>query len=257
MESLTAAGQRIEYEFLGDGPLIVMVNIIHMPAASQHAMAAPLVRAGYGALVFENHGPDSKSIPEFADAVAGIIDQLDLHPLCLWGFSMGAMIVQELALTRPDLVPRMVLLATSGRTTRFQEMFFRAWRDALASESTAANAVATLFGLVLYSPAFLANDDAVASVANGAPSREAEMRAGSATERDLTHRLDELATISIPTLVFSFEQDLLFPPSLGEEFARAITGARHELIRGASHGGAWTHADQIAELAAPFLASAE
>lgn len=256
MESLTAAGQRIEYEFLGDGPLVVFVNIITMPVANQRMLAEPLVRRGYRVLLFQNHGPESRSGTAFADAVIALIDQLGQQPVGLWGFSSGSITVQEIALKRPDLVHRMVLLGTLGRTTLFLRMFFRAWREALAAdEATAANTIAALFALGMYSPEVLVNDEAVAAVTSAPPSLEAESRAADASiNNDLQHRLDELATISIPTLVVAFEHDLLIPAKLGEEVARAIPGARYELIRGASHSGPFTHADQIAELVRSFLA---
>ena len=103
MQSLTVSGQRLEYEFLGEGPLVVLVNNPVVPVPNQRLMAGPLVTSGRRVLLFENQGPDSTSLAEFTDALAGLLDALELRSVDLYGWSQGAVMIQRLAVIRPPL----------------------------------------------------------------------------------------------------------------------------------------------------------
>jgi pimeloyl-ACP methyl ester carboxylesterase len=243
----------MEYELLGEGPLVVLVNNPNVSLVGQRLMADPLVKAGRQVLIFENHGPDSASMPEFVDALAGLLDALNLRSVCLWGWSQGAAIIQELAIARPDLAGRLVLLGTAGRTTAFLRMFFRAWSDTLAPGVAGGESIATvMFWLGLGTPAILANDDIVAALAAD-PSRPEVARRAARAAVEHEGRLDALAAISAPALVVGFELDVLTPAVLGREVADAIPHARYVEIPGATHGGPLTHTSQILEVALPFL----
>ncbi len=253
MQSITVSGQHLEYEFLGEGPLVVLVNNITVSTEMQRAMADPLVKASRQVLIFENHGPDSASIPEFVDALAGLLDALKLRSVCLWGWSQGTCIIQGLALARPDLAARIVLLGTFGRQTAFYRTFLKAWGAALASGvAGGADLVTVLYSLGLWAPSMLANDAVVGALtANPSPPELGRRAARAEVANDA--RLDTLAAISAPTLVFGFELDLLTPAVLGREVADAIKGARYVEIAGATHGGPFTHTTQIMDVALPFL----
>ena len=253
MQSMTVSGQHLEYEFVGEGPLVVLVNNISVSTVMQRAMAEPLVKAGRQVLIFENHGPDSASVTEFADALAGLLDALNLSSVCLWGWSQGAGVIQELALARPDLAGRIVLLGTVGRQTAFLRMFLEACRDALAPGVAGGASMRTvMFALGLWPPSMLANDDAVAALTADSSPPELALRAdGGGPAYDA--RLDALAAITAPTLVVGFELDLLTPAVLGREVADAIDGARYVEIAGATHGAPFTHTKQIMDVALPFI----
>jgi predicted nucleotidyltransferase/pimeloyl-ACP methyl ester carboxylesterase len=234
MKSITVSGQHLEYEFIGEGLLVVLVNNPTVSTQNQRVMADQLVKAGRQVLIFENHGPDSASIPEFVDALAGLLDSLNLRSVCLWGWSMGAQIIQELALVRPDLAGPIVLLGTAGRQTAFLRMFGEACRDALApGVAGGANMRTVMFALGLWTPSMLANDTAVAALTADSSPPELALRT---TNAGLAYdaRLDALAAIATPTLVFGFELDMLTPPVLGREVADAI--------KGPLRGDRWSHA---------------
>jgi pimeloyl-ACP methyl ester carboxylesterase len=251
MQSITVSGQHLEYEFLGEGPLVVLVNNLTVSTPMQRVMAEPLVKAGRRVLIFENHGPDSASYPEFVNALAGLLDALKLRSVCLWGWSMGAIIIQELALARPDLAGRIVLMGTVGRETAFLRMFVNAGSDALApGVAGGANMRTVMFALGLGTPSMLANDAAVAALTADPSPPELALRAARAS---FDSHLDAYTAITAPTLVVAFELDLLTPAVLGREVADAIKGARYVEIAGATHGAPFTHTSQIMDVALPFI----
>lgn len=252
MQSVTINGQHLEYEFVGDGSLVVLVNNPILTLQGQRLMADSLVKAGRRVLIFQDHGPDSASIPAFSDGLAGLLDALKLRSVCLWGWSGGAVIIQELAIARPDLAGRIVLLATTGRFTAFFRMFSKAYRDSLAlGEDDGANMRSVLMMLGQMTPAMIFNDAVVDAIAANTSPPEVHRRAFG----DLVYepRLGALAAISAPALVVGFESDLLIPAVLGREVADTIKGARYVEIAGATHMAPLTHGKQIMDHALPFL----
>jgi pimeloyl-ACP methyl ester carboxylesterase len=252
MQSINVSGQLIKYEFLGDGPVVVLVNNPILALQAQHVMADPLVKAGRRVLVFENHGPDSASMREFVDALAGLLDALELRSACLLGWSQGAAIIQELALARPDLAGRIVLLATAGRFTAAFHKFTRAYLDSLdLGEEAGANMRSVLMMLGQMPPAMIVNDAVVGLFGANPSPPEVHRRAFGAAV--LEPSLDALAAITAPTLVIGFERDVLVPAVLAREVADTIKGARYVEIADATHMAPFTHTKQIMDAALPFL----
>jgi pimeloyl-ACP methyl ester carboxylesterase len=254
MPELTVAGQRIEYELLGEGPPIVVVHNPNVLLPAQRLMARPLMAAGHQVLLFDNHGPDSASIPEFADAIAGLLDHLGVRAATLWGWSMGGTIILHLAQARPDLVGRMAIVGVTHKQTKFMANFSRAWADATAPGVEGGQNIASVMFLLGLAPAAaLANDAIVAMfTANPTPVEVGHRAARASVAYDAGSR--DLAGISAPALIIGFEHDLLFPPVVVRELAAALPNARYAEVAGATHCGPMTHGPQIMALLTPFLA---
>jgi pimeloyl-ACP methyl ester carboxylesterase len=58
--------------------------------------------------------------------IAGLIEAVAKPPLTVIGFSMGALVTQELLLARPDLCSCAALLGTLGRKDVFRKALFEA-----------------------------------------------------------------------------------------------------------------------------------
>jgi pimeloyl-ACP methyl ester carboxylesterase len=114
-------GLSMYYEAVGEGEPVVLVHGTGGYAgswAAQLDLLADWYRVytpecrGHGRTA-DVEGPYSYEV--FADDLAGFIEALDLGPVRLAGWSNGASVALRLALRRPDLVSRLVLL--SGATT--------------------------------------------------------------------------------------------------------------------------------------------
>ncbi|MBS3940117.1 MAG: alpha/beta hydrolase [Actinobacteria bacterium] len=181
------------------------------------------------------HAPPP-STGALADQVAGLLDTLIDRPAWLFAHSMGAMVAQHLAATRPDLVAGMVLSASTARADDRLRDVLVDWRLAvesrdwhrfarLAIEASYTGTERARRRLLLrVSPPAEHPDDRVA--------RHVALTAA-AVEHDAA---DVLGEIRCPTLVLSGEHDPLCPPGVGSTLAAGIPGARFEVLSGLAHG---------------------
>lgn len=181
----------------------------------------------------------TSSMPEIASRIAQFCEVLGLEQVALVGHSMGGNIAVELALARPDLVRRLVLVspAVQGKMLPFytrsylhQNYGYAALRLMLLLEK-ATNRIGftvphdhgggTLLP-ALRRFAYEGNHDA------------ADMHR---LLRSLIHNpLTERATqISVPTLVISGGLDPLVPPALSRRLAATIPHASYREIPNAVH----------------------
>ena len=114
---------QVHYVEQGEGPAVVLVHMAGFNSG-QYSRAMPLfAEAGYRALAIDLPGfggsetpPRPPSISDYAASVATLIDTQELRAVTVVGSHLGAEVATEVAVTRPDLVGRVVLvgpLATS------------------------------------------------------------------------------------------------------------------------------------------------
>ena len=105
-----------------DAPVLVLVHGWNLDGAMTfHRIVPPLARR-YRVIVpdLRNHGRSDwvrgrVDVAELADDVAGILDAIGVSGATVLGFSMGGMVVQELARRHPRHVGAMILAATAAR----------------------------------------------------------------------------------------------------------------------------------------------
>ena len=73
----------------------------------------------------------------------------------------------------------------------------------------------------------------------------------------LADQRDRVARIAVPTLVLVGDQDTITPPALSEELARAIPGARLQILVGAGHLTNIEKPDEFNEVVETFVEGAE
>jgi pimeloyl-ACP methyl ester carboxylesterase len=171
---------------------------------------------------------------------AGLIEHLGIGPCRIVGFSLGAMIVQELLVARPDLVRQAVLMATRGRS------------DALAIAMSDAEIEMCESGIKLPSryAAFVHAMQSLSprTLGDGQRLRDwldiFELSAidlssvpGQLGLERIPDRLAAYRTIRCPCLVIGFQDDLIVRPALCRELADAIPGSRYQEIAGCGHYG--------------------
>ncbi len=241
-------GIHINYDSYGSGDPVVLITGSGATGKMWTPNQVPaLTAAGFRVITIDNRGmPPSDLCPEgftiqdmVADTVA-LIEHLDLGPCRAVGFSLGAMMLQELLLAQPDLVTQAVLSATRGRTD--------ALRTAIsASESDLAASGITLpprYAAVVHAMQFLSprsqNDESlirdwldIFEMSLIAPSVNSSQR-GVEVVGD---RLEEYRKIRSECLVIGFRDDLIAPPKLCREVADAIPECRYEEIADSGHYG--------------------
>ncbi|MFD1535408.1 alpha/beta fold hydrolase [Nonomuraea guangzhouensis] len=257
-------GIRLAYDRWGRGERVLMIMgsgaggrvwTLHQTPAITHA--------GYQAITFNHRGLTPSDAPvgkyALADMVAdtkGLIEALGTGPCRIVGYSLGALIAQELAIHHPELVRCAVLIATKARSDATREQHTRAWQ-ALAASGVALprDFEAAVMAFEMLSPVTL-NDDAAVSpwldlFRHSQSDRVTAARQVWAESPD--DQRAALRSVSAPCRVVAFSDDLIAPPHLGREVAAAIPDCDVVEIDKAGHFGHLERPDEVNAAILEFL----
>lgn len=184
------------------------------------------------------------------DALA-VLDALAIERAHVFGFSMGGMVAQELALASPWRLATLTLAGTSAGGTQSKKTdgaVVQALISAVLSGDR-ERVLRTSYEL-LVGRAFAddpANYDAFAKSARGAAPPIGVLREqhGAVVAHDAYGRLRGLA---LPTLVVHGSADQILDALNGDLIASLIAGARLELLGGAGHLLFWEQPERVAQL---------
>jgi 3-oxoadipate enol-lactonase len=172
------------------------------------------------------------SLDDLVLDLVGLLDALEIKEATLCGLSVGGVIAQGLAISRPDRVSGLVLCDTGMRIGSFAS-----WEERIATvkESGLAKLIAPSMER-WFTAAFRKHRSVemqgYANMLLRIP-RDGYLGACYALrDADLTQ---ETPKITKPTLVLCGDQDIATPPDLGRELAQAISNARFVLIEQAAH----------------------
>lgn len=246
MPATRVNGINLSFQEHGSGEPVVLIAGTGDRGRVWNSHQVPaLTAAGYRAVTVDNRGiPPSDvcaegfTIEDMAADTAGLIDFLGIAPCRIIGYSMGAVVVQELLLARPGLVTQAVLMATRGRT------------DALHAARTEAETELLDSGVEIPA-AYLAATRATQFLSPRTQNNERQIRdwldifemsasvAGSAQHKVdvIDSRLGRYRNISCECLVIGFQHDLIALPHLGREVADHIPGCAYHELPGCGHLG--------------------
>jgi 3-oxoadipate enol-lactonase len=202
---------------------------------------------------FDHRGHGSSPIPpgpyELGDLgrdVLELLDTLSVERAHFGGVSLGGMVGMWLGANTPERIDRLVLMCTTPHMPP-PEM----WQER-ALAVLGAGSVAPIADTVIerwLTPMFAGQQPEVraslrAMLASSPPDGYAAC-CGAIERMDLR---DALSGIQAPTLVVSGDQDLATPPEQQALIARAIPGARHEIVAPAAHLAAVEQPESINRL---------
>jgi 3-oxoadipate enol-lactonase len=199
-----------------------------LPALAERFSVVRYDHPGHG----ESPAAPSCSLPELADDLVGLLDDLGLERVSLCGLSLGGAVAMQVALSAPERVDRLVLACTSARFSPADPWHERAATvRAHGMEAIAEMVLARFFGertrrerpdlVGRFRARFTATDaEAYARCCDGLAEWDARGRLGA---------------IAAPTLVIVGSDDPSTPPVHGEAIAAEIPGARLVLLEGAAH----------------------
>lgn len=180
--------------------------------------------------------PDGYTTREMSGDYAGVVEELG--PSRVMGFSTGGSIAQYLALDRPDLVTRLVLVVSASRLSEAGRAICerwtrlargRRWRDLradMAAVTVTGETSKRLAGALAR---------VVGGLVLGTPSDASDFV--TTLEADLVHDTTGLlGGISAPALVVGGSEDPFFPEPLLRETAAEIPAAAVRVYGGAGHG---------------------
>ncbi|MCU1686544.1 MAG: LipE protein [Amycolatopsis sp.] len=257
-------GIPLNYTETGSGEPVVLVMGTGASGRVWFLHQVPaLVDAGYRVITFDNRGigpsggTSGFTIEDLVADTVGLIEHLGLAPCRLMGTSMGAQVVQELALARPELVRQAVLLATRGRDDAMRTAVREAERELRGSGlRLPARHEAIVRALKNLSPRTLNDDVALQDWLDVFEMSPTLWTDGVRAQLELgmtESRLPAYRGIKVPCLVVGFADDVTLPPHLGREVAEAIPSASYEELDGCGHYGYLERPDDVNALLLKFF----
>jgi pimeloyl-ACP methyl ester carboxylesterase len=243
-ETCSPAGADIAWTATGTGTPLLLIAGLGLDGSSWWR-SLPGFAERFRVITFDYRGtgrsgraPLFCSTDDLADDAAAVLDEAGVESGLVYGFSLGGMVAQRLALRHPDRVSALVLGATqaggSGAVQPGPETMAYLWRSRFLSRAAAAKAsIPHLYGQRCRSE----TPERIAADLEHRRELRRDARAyrgqvGAAMMHDASSSLHRLHA---PTMVVHGAGDRLIPKANGELIARRIPNAQLHLIPGAGH----------------------
>ncbi|MEC4016322.1 alpha/beta fold hydrolase [Streptomyces sp. H27-D2] len=241
-------GINLSFDDHGAGEPVVMVTGTGAPGRMWRTHQVPALKAaGYRVITLDNRGippsdlcPQGFTLDDMAADVAGLIEHLGLGPCRVVGFSLGAIIVQEMLVARPELVRQAVLMAACGRAdTLITAMSAAETALCDSGAEVPARYAAYVQALQNLSPATLDDQEQLRDWLDVFEMSMVDLSRvrGQLGLQVIPNRLPEYRNIACRCLVIGFQDDLVVRPYLAREVAEAIPGGTYTEISGCGHYG--------------------
>lgn len=258
-------GVRLAYEELGEGePLLFCQGLGY----DRHGFG-PLPRLlaeDFHVVVWDNRGVGDSDVPPgpyavtqlAADAVA-VLDAVGAESAHVFGASLGGFVAQELALSYPERVRKLVLVSTAAGSVppslpmpvRGQEAFMRF--QTMEREEGLRLIVANSLGDHGVNERPELFEEIYAYRLARAPSLEAwQAQAYAGATFDAYERIPQ---ITAPTLILQGGADTVIDPGNAQILAERIPSARLELVPDRGHLMMWEEGEMLAPIVKEFLQS--
>lgn len=247
----------IDYDVHGDGPALLLIGGLGFGRWAWFKQVPTLSRR-FRTITFDIRGEHSLAhgVADLSAEVVALLDYLGVEKTHVLGTSLGGFVAQELALERPDLVDRLVLVCTSYGGVGPEPISFQAlgrmlgW-GSLSQESAVRRSLETVtsevyrakrpeeFELILRWR--LADPSSLSDYSQ-------QVMAGA--RFDASHTVGD---ISSPTLIIHGADDRYIPLTNADALAEAIPDAHLRVLNDARHLVFIERADEVNEEIISFL----
>jgi pimeloyl-ACP methyl ester carboxylesterase len=231
--------------------------------ANRLAQDRPVVLVDYRG-VGRSTGQTPDSMHDIARDIIAFIQALGAEQVDLFGFSLGGMVAQQIALDVPQRIRRLILVGTGPSGGEGMAALSPQVQEILARpNSTPADRMLDLF----FSPTATSRAAGKAWLARIA-ARQADRETESAPQvaaaqlvalakwgQVTGERYGSLARITQPTLVVNGHDDIMVPTINSFILQQKLPDARLVLFPDSGHGSHFQFAEEFADLAARFLAA--
>ena len=256
----------VAYKIFGKGHPILLIsgsgNVMEFwPANFLEELAA-----NHTVIIFDNRGVGNTtvgtrpfSIGQFANDTIGLLDALNIQRADVLGFSMASFIAQQLTLTHPERVSRLILYGAScggqegiPQTPEVAGII----SDVVNNRSQDADA----FLSVTFPPEWLRTHpnyfEGISETTETISSATLVKQFNAVEDwlsRNWTGVCGELTKISMPTLIITGTEDVAVPAANSLILAQKISGAWLVQIEGAGHGLMLQYPEQFSKIVRAFL----
>jgi pimeloyl-ACP methyl ester carboxylesterase len=253
----------IAYKTFGKGDPILLINGYSQAIYNWDPTLLERLASNHTVIIFDNRGIGNTtsgekgfSIAQFANDTASLLDVLEIKEADVLGFSMGGFIAQELALTHPDRVGKLIIYASicGGNESILPSQDII---NTLSNGSGTAMERIERF-LPLFFPEKWRNEnpnylERIPKTIETIPNKTLDQQ----TEAifNWTGTCNKLKNISQPTLVIVGTEDVLTPPANSLLITERIPGAWLVQIKGAGHGLMYQYPEQFNKVLQTFLST--
>ncbi len=253
---------RIDYEVIGEGESLLFVHGLGYDRLGWGPLPHVLAE-DFRVILFDNRGvgesdvpPGPYSVAQMADDAVAVLDAAGVGRAHVLGVSLGGFVAQELAVSHPDRVDRLVLASTGpggpnmypmpAETVeamgRFPTMEREAGLRLMVENSVGESGVRRRPELV---------DEIYSYRLERAPSVEAwRAQAIAGASFDLFDRISE---IEAPTLVITGDVDVVIDPRNSDLLVERIPNARLHSVHDRGHMLIWEEGESLAPVVKEFL----
>ena len=261
-----ADGTRIHYEVTGR-PGATPILMIQGLGASKNAWNLQRIAMAtrFRSISLDNRGAGRSDKPtqpftleQMADDAIAVLDAAGIETAHVVGASMGGVISQIIAVKYPHRVRSLTLVCTACRNHPWRQELLQSWAHTAEEKGMievgkeAAQWVMSPRSFRRLVPAFTWMGPLAAL--RPRHSFVSQIQAILDTREDL---VDELSSITAPTMVIVGNQDILTPRGDSEEIAERIPNAELVVISGAAHGLMMEHSATFNKILIEFLQRTE
>ena len=259
-------GKRIHYEVtgrVGRTPVLMIQGL----GASKNAWNLQRIAMAtrFRIISFDNRGAGRSDKPtepftleQMADDAIAVLDAAGVETAHVVGASMGGVISQIVAVKYPHRVRSLTLVCTACRNHPWRQELLQSWartaeeKGMIEVGKEAAQWVMSPRSFRRLVPAFTWMGPLAAL--RPRHSFVSQIHAILDTREDL---VDQLSTITAPTMVIVGNQDILTPRGDSEEIAERIPNSELVVISGAAHGLMMEHSSTFNKILIEFLQRTE
>jgi 3-oxoadipate enol-lactonase len=259
-------GTRIHYEVTGKSGATPVLMIQGLGASKNAWNLQRIAMATrFRIISFDNRGAGRSDKPtepftleQMADDALAVLDAAGIETAHVVGASMGGVISQIVAVKYPHRVRSLTLVCTACRNHPWRQELLQTWAKTAADKGMievgkeAAQWVMSPRSFRRLVPAFTWMGPLAAL--RPRHSFVSQIDAILNTREDL---VDQLSTITAPTMVIVGNQDILTPRGDSEEIAERIPNAELVVISGAAHGLMMEHSSTFNRILIEFLQRTE
>lgn len=264
---IEVGGTTVVYRELGQRGGVPLILLNHLAATLEDVDPRIVdgLSSAHHVIAFDNRGIGGSSgkvpttVAAMADDASAFVQAIGFDHVDMLGFSLGGFIAQQLALSRPSLVRRMILTGTgpaggigingvAGLTLRKMLKGALTLKDpkTYLFFTRTANGRAAAKAFLDRLQERTDDRDAPISISAFRAQLKAIHAWGVQSPQDL-------GAITQPTFVANGEDDLMVPTINSIDLARRIPGARLSIYEDAGHGGIFQHHKRFVAEALDFL----
>ncbi|RPH86976.1 MAG: alpha/beta fold hydrolase [Deltaproteobacteria bacterium] len=255
MPHSTVNGIKIYYEEQGKGEPLILINGLAFSMDLWFAQIRELSK-DFRVIALDNRGigrsdqPDEEySIAMMASDAVGLLQSLGIAKAHVVGLSMGGFISQEIALSYPEVVNRLILVATGMGGARSLALGKPFWQKADAAIAGKPPEQVYRTDLTLMTaPGFaerhsdIIDQAVVLRMENPQPLRAFRRQFAACSAFDNNHRAQN---ISQPTMIILGKDDPIFPIPLADDFRQKLPKAQIIIYENCGHAIHLEKADQL------------